>query len=1204
MQEFGQLLLIITFFVALATALTAMTGALTRNLRLMNGARSGLYAIALLSIAMAVVLTHGFLTHDFSNKYIATYSDRSMPLVYLVAAFWGGEKGALLFWVTSLAIFSAIAVYTKRERSPVYLSWVVSILAFGTLFFLILMVFEASPFETFMTSAGPAEGQGLNPLLQNPVMAFHPPALLTGYIMFTIPFAFGMAALITRKLDDQWITDTRRWTIVSWAFLSVGLLLGARWAYMEIGWGFWWMWDPVENAGLVPWFTATAFLHSVMIQERRGMLKRWNVILVSLTFLLTIVGTFLTRSQLIVSIHAFADSKTVWYFFGYMIVIATVAGSLIAWRWRGLKSEARIESLVSRESAFVLNNVVLVFCAFIVLWGTLMGKITESETVRAAVGLADPLVWDENTFNEIFVPVGFALLVLMAVGPLISWRRATARNLRKNLLWPMAWAAIVTLVITAIAVLSRIDGIATVYGLSFGEAYDAWLARVDTGDWLSVVVYFLCAFVLAGIGREFHLGAKVRRKKHGGGYLGSLVALTAKNPRRYGGYLVHISVVFMFIAFTGKAFQVEEKDRLVAMGSVHVVDNYSFALVDRDRYWSVSQGCAISNATFVVLPIARTVAEREVDRLVEWLTERDVGVFHVETQADSPFMRVRFEDVAARPDLLLDDWLSRRLGTRFRLVSADEARRSLHYVFDDEGLARAMPFAVMEALRDARARLTESGQALGLTAEISPGMSELILRFDSLGGLHDFRHRVATLVLGQALGSSLVLDRAEPDRLRRTYRIRGSDGFAQITEAALTGRFGAQAEIEGRRIVFTFADRAAFESFEPTLSQRAVPDHILAVIDNPELGAVEIVDEATGVALRPELRFFPRAATTTTEVAISGADFLVDVYISMQPSEDGNYVKLYTVIFPLVNFLWLGAMMLVIGSAICLIPRWLGQTIVAMVRGRGASTAATVAFAAVGLALALAPSSAHARVPEPQGFAVPAGGDAFTDLLGVLSCDCPDVRGTLSPPSLAEATCACPGADTDRGLIRELLDSRPAREQASGRAKYDVLRALRDVDPGWDLRFRYDEARYQRLLYTVKNTCPGEKNMTLAQSKSTCTVRSTWLPRFRLLLTAGLSDEDLFAFYVAENNVTMAPSRPWQPHELRSSEERTVSYGVPLAAVFFVVAGLGLYAWWNRRRRRRPGATSSEREDRGGAAPSLSKGDKLLLADELDGLDY
>ncbi|HIN85802.1 MAG TPA: heme lyase CcmF/NrfE family subunit, partial [Myxococcales bacterium] len=379
MQPFGQLLLFVAFFVTLATGLTAYYGAITRSEALVKGARHGIYALGFLYLSMAVILWHGYFTHDYANKYIATYSDNNMPLVYLFTSFWGGEKGALLFWTTVLTLFSGIAVHQARDRDVGYLGWAAGILMTAVFFFDILMVFVSDPFETYLTFHGPIDGEGLNPLLQNPTMAIHPPSLLTGYIAFTLPFAFGAASLITGRLDDQWAKDTRKWTIVSWLFLTTGLILGGAWAYQELGWGGFWMWDPVENAGLIPWFTATAFLHSIVIQERRGMLRRWNFTLVCLTFLLTIFGTFLTRSQLIVSIHAFADSELADLFLYYMFVILALSAGLLAWRWKALKAPVHIESFLSREAFFVLNNVMLVLCAFIVLWGTLYSKISGAE---------------------------------------------------------------------------------------------------------------------------------------------------------------------------------------------------------------------------------------------------------------------------------------------------------------------------------------------------------------------------------------------------------------------------------------------------------------------------------------------------------------------------------------------------------------------------------------------------------------------------------------------------------------------------------------------------------------------------------------------------------------------------------------------------------------------------------------------------------
>jgi cytochrome c-type biogenesis protein CcmF len=323
MHDIGTALLYVAFVATLATGLTGLAGAWLRSPGLLAAARHGLVGSWLVFLAMGAALIYGLVTHDFDNKYIAAYTDSDMPMAYLLAGFWGGEKGALLFWTTSLTTFSVWAVLRNRSQSQVFLGYVTSFLALAAFFFVVLMVFESNPFETFLAGAGPDDGKGMNPLLQNPLMAIHPPSLLTGYIAFTVPYAFGLAALVTGQLDSQWLRDTRTWTLVSWLFLSLGLILGGAWAYEELGWGGFWMWDPVENAGLIPWFTATAFLHSVMIQERRNMLKRWNAVLVCLTFLLTIFGTFLTRSQLIDSVHSFADSTIAVYFLWYMAFIAS-----------------------------------------------------------------------------------------------------------------------------------------------------------------------------------------------------------------------------------------------------------------------------------------------------------------------------------------------------------------------------------------------------------------------------------------------------------------------------------------------------------------------------------------------------------------------------------------------------------------------------------------------------------------------------------------------------------------------------------------------------------------------------------------------------------------------------------------------------------------------------------------------------------------
>ncbi|MFT7625479.1 MAG: cytochrome c-type biogenesis protein CcmF, partial [Myxococcota bacterium] len=588
MQPLGSLLLHIAFFTTLATALVAIFGAMTRREAVVTGARYGVYANAFLYLAMAGILWHGYFTHDFANKYVASYSDVEMPLIYLFTSFWGGEKGALLFWGTVLCVFSAIAVHQARDKDISYLGWASAILMLAVFFYDILMVFESNPFESFLTHAGPRDGEGLNPLLQNPTMAIHPPSLLTGYIAFTLPFAFGAASLITGRLDDQWAKDTRKWTLVSWVFLTTGLVLGGAWAYEELGWGGFWMWDPVENAGLIPWFTATAFLHSIVIQERRGMLRRWNFTLVCMTFFLTIFGTFLTRSQLIVSIHAFADSQLSNYFLWYMAVIGVTAVCLLGWRWPQLRSPERIESFLSREAFFVLNNVMLCMCAFIIIWGTLYSKSNEFAALFIAmatnfsVNIGDFAVGQdlgEPWFNKVMVPAGVVLLGLTAVGPLIAWRRTTWRTFNKTFVGPLALSAAPMLLGTLAYVYYRCALFAKVAHGSLTDGYNLWSLTLDPSDIYAFFGIYFSLFTFTGVAMEFIKGGRVRQRSRGGGLGGNIWELTLKAKRRYGGYIVHLGVALAFLGFAGVAFKKEAPETPLHLGDSLKVGNYNLTYV-------------------------------------------------------------------------------------------------------------------------------------------------------------------------------------------------------------------------------------------------------------------------------------------------------------------------------------------------------------------------------------------------------------------------------------------------------------------------------------------------------------------------------------------------------------------------------------------------------------------------------------------------
>ncbi len=425
-----------------------------------------------------------------------------------------------MFWVSLLAIFGSIAVYTNRDRHRELIPYVVSVLAATEMFFIFLMVIHKNPFATFLTTP-PADGAGLSPLLQNFYMAIHPPSMYVGFVAMTIPFAFGIAALVTGHLDDAWIRAVRRWTMIGWLFLSFGLALGMLWAYEELGWGGYWMWDPVENAGLLPWFTATAFLHSVRVQEQRGMLRVWNVTLVIVTFFLTIFGTFMTRSGVVQSVHAFGeDRELAWLFTAFMVLILTFSFSWVIYRLPLLRARHELDSFVSREAAFLANNWILLFSAFFVLFATMFPTLSEAVTgERLTVG--------PPFFNRWMLPIGLTLLTLTGIGPLLAWRKSTTANLVEQLRWP-----VLAFFVTAVGL----------YALG---------VRV----WASGLCFALSALVLTTIGQEFVRGAIVRREASGTDLVTALIGLVGRSKRRYGGYIVHVGIVLMFLGFAGEGFK-------------------------------------------------------------------------------------------------------------------------------------------------------------------------------------------------------------------------------------------------------------------------------------------------------------------------------------------------------------------------------------------------------------------------------------------------------------------------------------------------------------------------------------------------------------------------------------------------------------------------------------------------------------------------
>jgi len=520
----GTFVLLASFVVCAYAVAASVAGARRRSRRLIESGVGAFYlTTALLTVASAVII-QAFVTNDYTIKYVQHYSDAAMPLFYKLTSYWGGLDGSIMFWAFLLGVFGSVAVWVNRERHRELIPWVVAVLGVVEMFFLFLMVVHNNPFTTFLTDT-PVDGRGLNPLLQNFYMVIHPPSLYIGFVAMTIPFAFGIAALVTGYLDDAWLRAVRRWTMIGWLFLSFGLVLGMLWAYEELGWGGYWGWDPVENAGLLPWFTATAFLHSVMVQERRGMLKVWNVTLVIVTFFLTIFGTFMTRSGVVQSVHAFGeDRQLAWMFTIFMIAILTTSFALVIYRLPLLQSRHELDSWVSREAAFLANNWVLLFSAFFVLFATMFPTLSEAI-------MGERLTVGPPFFNKWMLPIGLILLFLTGIGPLLAWRKSTSSNLRYQFQWPVLMA-----LVTA------------------GGLYALGM-RV----WTSGLCFALCAFVAMTILQEFWRGARVRKGATGTDILTAMIGLVARSRRRYGGYIVHLGIVLIFLGFAGEGFKASQQ---------------------------------------------------------------------------------------------------------------------------------------------------------------------------------------------------------------------------------------------------------------------------------------------------------------------------------------------------------------------------------------------------------------------------------------------------------------------------------------------------------------------------------------------------------------------------------------------------------------------------------------------------------------------
>jgi len=516
MQDLGRAALVLAFGLAVYAAAGGGLGAYTRRRRLVVSARNALFASFGATAVAAIVLLNAFRVRDFSFSYVAEHSSKALPFPYVYTAFWGGQAGSLLLWLFVLTGLGSAAVAFNRRLTTEVLPWTVPVLGGVASFFALLLVFVVSPFTT---QVAPADGAGLNPSLQNPYMMIHPPLLYLGYVGLTIPFAFAAGALLSGRFDERWIVATRRWTILAWTALGIGILLGAKWAYEEVGWGGYYAWDPVENAALMPWLAATAFLHSVMVQEKKNMLRVWNATLVAGAFCLSIFGTFLTRSGLINSIHSFAQSPIGAWFLGFIGVAVTFSTVLILWRLPLLRARTKLESLASREAAFLYNNLLLVAFTLTVLWGVAFPLL--SDAVRGQAVTVGPPYYD--FFLKVF---GLPLLLLMGIGPLVAWRRTSLRALGETVLWPAVTALVAGVILIALGAGSSTGGL---------------------------LVYTFSAFALAAVVLEFARGTRARKALGAPSWWSAFSGLVARNRRRYGGYIVHVAVILLAIGVAGSS---------------------------------------------------------------------------------------------------------------------------------------------------------------------------------------------------------------------------------------------------------------------------------------------------------------------------------------------------------------------------------------------------------------------------------------------------------------------------------------------------------------------------------------------------------------------------------------------------------------------------------------------------------------------------
>jgi cytochrome c-type biogenesis protein CcmF len=590
MAELGRAALLVTFGLTAYALVAGAAAAYLGRRRLALSAQNALVAAFASTLVASGVLLAALVRNDFSFTYVARTTSEALPTAYTISAFWGGQEGSLLLWLLVLTGFGAAAVRLNRGWARDLVVWVVPVFAAVALFFAFLLVAVASPFTT---QPAPVDGAGMTPSLQNPYMLAHPPLLYVGYVGLTVPFAFALGALVSGRADERWLVATRRWTLFAWTALGIGQLLGAHWAYEEVGWGGYYAWDPVENAALMPWLAATAFLHSVMIQEKRGMLRVWNVLLVILAFTLSLFGTFLTRSGVVNSIHSFTQSSIGPWFLAFIGLVVAVSLAIVFWRLPLLRSPTKLESPVSREAAFLYNNLLLLALCLAILWGVVYPLL--SEAVRG-----EAVVLGRSYYDFFLRMFGLPLLLLMGIGPLVAWRRASLRSLLTAFRWPTAVAVVTGVVLLALGAGSSVPGL---------------------------IAYTFSAFVAATIVLEFARGTRARKALGATSWPGAFSSLISRNRRRYGGYVVHAAIVLLAIGIAGSSAFDRVAEARLAQGQAMTIGDY------RLTYESLDERLA-ANATEVRATLRVVRGDRDLGTLeagknaytIEQQVSNEVGI--------------------------------------------------------------------------------------------------------------------------------------------------------------------------------------------------------------------------------------------------------------------------------------------------------------------------------------------------------------------------------------------------------------------------------------------------------------------------------------------------------------------------------------------------------------------------------------------------